>query len=110
MRRNTLEIKEYLHYLRESITILSEYSINRKYESLYNNEVFYNASIRRICIICRILLLMKQHFKDSLSEKDFIYFAELLKLFRNFTRFHYADVWYFVYKKLPDISYKLNRS
>ncbi len=109
MRRNRLELEEYCYNLRESITILNGYSLKHKYLSLYNNEVFYNASIRRINIICKILLLTKHHFEDSLNEKDFIYFAELLKLLRDFTKIHYADVWYFVYKKLPDISLKLNR-
>lgn len=108
---NKLQFKEddLIFLLNENIKILSKYSQKYNYHALNNNEILYHACIRRTNIICRLLLLYKQNNINTFNENEFIYFTELLRLLNDYTKIHYADVWYFVYKKLPDISLKLNR-
>jgi uncharacterized protein with HEPN domain len=82
--------------LNENIKILNKYSQEYNYHALYNNEILYHACIRRTNIICRLLLLYKQYNFNTFNENEF-------------TKIHFADVWFFVYKKIPDIELKLNR-
>lgn len=109
MKTKKYKKEDLMFFLKENINILNKYSKNYNYNNLYNNDVLYNACVRRTNIICRLLLKSKYYLKESFDGNEIIYFANLLNLLKDFTRFHFADVWYFVFKKLPDIEIKLKR-
>ncbi len=99
--------EDLINCLKQSIKILHEYSSNQELYSLRKNEMFYDACLFRVEMICCFFIDYQNSFNNVFTINDFIYFENLKKILKIYSKNHFEDLSYFLNNRLHYIETKL---
>jgi len=98
-----------IYCIKENLFKLKTYAESGNVNDLYRNSMFYDSVILKTKLLSYLFIKNKKYLINYIDKKDFIYLESLSSLLKDYSKFHFADLWYFLYKKLPYFQSKVEK-